>query len=565
MNKSHFKYRTMLFLGAVAVVCGFFVSAKIFQPKELVVTNTENEEETTELEETSSQKEALSKVEVEKDNSTKLLFPQKSLDVVETPNGSISKISVLKLSPGKTNIIDLSEYDGSFLAIEWTEGRIKYSLCPTTSCSLEELEISDNSLPSDKTLFSELVPFNKSENQYLLLQPERSDIEVKAHLVEPTPSNQMSQKTVSATGQYNINSGAKYTTLDIISRDDWGIFSPGNPGYGIDIDDPARLSWTPAYHPISRIVVHHTATLNNPSDPAAEVRAIYLYHAYSRGWGDIGYNFIIDHLGNIYEGKLGGDEVFGYHAFTEANAMSMGVSLLGNFTGVFPTASAQDALMDLMAEKAAFYDFDLNAANGSLNNWLNLSYTVFGHRDTYHWDDGWVINSTACPGNALESLLGSLSSWAQDRKNTQYSEIKAVVSAVDGLYDESVYPYEYPCKLGPADLYYPDKFFVVFDLPQSASEEEVLQLIPSFSGILSVEVQKNMAIITVKDWNNGGVIDAIPPYGWDGYYGPGTFFPSAEGSRDRIKTLLKIFLLDSHTQSAGIPIGDKTLFINAPN
>ena len=54
-------------------------------------------------------------------------------------------------------------------------------------------------------------------------------------------------------------------------------------------------------------MVHHTATGNSYSelDAAAEVRAIYTYHAVSLGWGDIGYSSLIDAFGNIYEGRRG--------------------------------------------------------------------------------------------------------------------------------------------------------------------------------------------------------------------------------------------------------------------
>jgi N-acetylmuramoyl-L-alanine amidase len=53
---------------------------------------------------------------------------------------------------------------------------------------------------------------------------------------------------------------------------------------------------------VQKLIVHHTATQNNDPDPPATIRSIYYYHAVTQGWGDIGYNFLIDEAGNLYEG-----------------------------------------------------------------------------------------------------------------------------------------------------------------------------------------------------------------------------------------------------------------------
>ena len=76
----------------------------------------------------------------------------------------------------------------------------------------------------------------------------------------------------------------------IISRAAWGA-------------DENLMTWTPEYRTVRKFVVHHTATSNGDLDPAATVRAIYYYHAVTRGWGDIGYNYLIDAQGRIYEGR----------------------------------------------------------------------------------------------------------------------------------------------------------------------------------------------------------------------------------------------------------------------
>ena len=65
-------------------------------------------------------------------------------------------------------------------------------------------------------------------------------------------------------------------------------------------------------------VVHHTAGSNSytAAQSAAIVRAIELYHVKGNGWNDIGYNFLVDKYGQVFEGRIGGIErnVVGAHA-----------------------------------------------------------------------------------------------------------------------------------------------------------------------------------------------------------------------------------------------------------
>ena len=106
-------------------------------------------------------------------------------------------------------------------------------------------------------------------------------------------------------------------------------------------------------------MVHHTASPNNPSNPAAVLRDMYRYHVVDRGYADLGYNFVIDHRGNVYEGRWardygageihdGEDEdglgVMGAHA-DGVNEGSCGVVLIGDFSSRRPTDAAMNALI----------------------------------------------------------------------------------------------------------------------------------------------------------------------------------------------------------------------------
>jgi len=467
-------------------------------------------------------------------------------------SGQLTSIELPELIANQTYEINLSGYDFSNLALIWPSGDLHYNLTHSSDTpELSPIPLPDDIQQFEDNLVSELLYPSPSDNDYLYISSDEDLDYLKIDLINPEPSSlSLSVATLSSTGIYNKDAGAKYTTLNIISRDEWGANpSSWDPYDHSNIDDPNRLIWIPTYHPVYRITVHHTAGTNNPPDPAATVRSIYIYHTYTRGWGDIGYNYLIDHRGNIYEGKLGGEEVYGYHAYTEANAMSVGISLLGNFMYTYPTSAAQNSLIKLMAEKAALLDFDLKYSNGTLSKWRDTSYTVFGHRDAWLWCynghpldhlcpsyDKWIINQTACPGDKLRSLLSStITANAQTYKNSHFSGIHNIVDQVN---------------YAIAAPHQDDTLLVLFNRPETVSEAEILSLIPEFSGITNVDVNENFATITIKDWNNGG--DSVPPDGWDGYSHPGTFFPEANGSEDRLKTLLKILRMDPDVKAADL-------------
>ena len=125
----------------------------------------------------------------------------------------------------------------------------------------------------------------------------------------------------------------------IITRTQWGC-----------PDGQDSPQWPAQYTTVSHLIVHHSGTPNTDTDWAARVRQILYYHRDSNGWGDIGYNYLIDPNGVIYEGRAGGDNVIGAH-FSCMNGGTMGVCLLGTYEYVQPTQAAIESLENLLAWK----------------------------------------------------------------------------------------------------------------------------------------------------------------------------------------------------------------------
>lgn len=185
----------------------------------------------------------------------------------------------------------------------------------------------------------------------------------------------------------------------VVPRKDWG--AP---------DGDSSPRWKPKFRRVTHIVIHHTATPNSDTDWAARVRAIWYYHANTRGWGDIGYNYLVDPNGVIYEGRFGGDDVEAGHAYP-FNTGSMGIAVIGNLMTVAPSAAAQASLVDLVSWKATQRGIDPNGS-GPLTGYTTcggvVTYNrpnIAGHRDFAGEACGRKFNSSTCPGDMLWGLL----------------------------------------------------------------------------------------------------------------------------------------------------------------
>lgn len=198
------------------------------------------------------------------------------------------------------------------------------------------------------------------------------------------------------------------STLNIISRADWG--ADESYRYTTDTETEEKtVIWPSEYIQPQVFIVHHTAGSDGGEDPAATIRAIYYFHAVVYGWGDIGYNYLIDPAGNIYEGRYGGDGVVGGHAYNSLthvgfNIGSVGISLLGCYESTADACLTQNtlsqatlnALTALVAEKAKLFDINV-AEEITFHN--TLVHRLIGHRE---------VSSTFCPGDTTMTYMSTL-------------------------------------------------------------------------------------------------------------------------------------------------------------
>jgi flagellar hook assembly protein FlgD len=186
-----------------------------------------------------------------------------------------------------------------------------------------------------------------------------------------------------------------------------------------------RLSWgadesirraPPTYASKLRFaIVHHTAGANDYTrdEAPAVVKAIQLYHVKGNGWNDIGYNFLVDRFGTIYEGRYGGIDrnVVGAHALG-FNTGSVGIAVLGTYGKSAPSGAAQDALVKLLAWRLDLAHVDPTSkltvvSGGSERYAAGVPVTlraVSAHRDT---------GLTECPGDAFYGRLDAIATAAR--------------------------------------------------------------------------------------------------------------------------------------------------------
>ncbi|MBW3601472.1 MAG: N-acetylmuramoyl-L-alanine amidase [Actinobacteria bacterium] len=188
----------------------------------------------------------------------------------------------------------------------------------------------------------------------------------------------------------------------IITRQGWGA-------------DGSLRRARPEYERPRYGILHHTAGGNTYSRAEADdvVRGIYSYHVRGNGWNDIGYNFLVDRFGRIYEGRYGGIArgVVGAHA-SGFNTGSFGVSVMGNFEGRRPPPAAMRAVKRIVRYKMRLHRIaPLGRVTVVAGTGRTCAYprfttgqrirlnTLIAHRD---------VGCTSCPGSRLYAQLPRL-------------------------------------------------------------------------------------------------------------------------------------------------------------
>ncbi|MRK02930.1 SpoIID/LytB domain-containing protein [Aeromicrobium sp. S22] len=185
-----------------------------------------------------------------------------------------------------------------------------------------------------------------------------------------------------------VTQAAAVAKPSIVSRASWGASGSG----GCD---------NPVYGKTTRgAVIHHTAGNNTytKAQSKAIVKATQAYHVKSRNWCDIGYNFLVDKYGQIFEGRAGGTTkpVRAAHSGNDAvNQETMGVSLMGTFSTTAPSAAMKSAVVNLVSWRFASYKLKAKGTYSLGGKTLNR---VAGHRN---------VVGTECPGNAAYAWLSA--------------------------------------------------------------------------------------------------------------------------------------------------------------
>jgi N-acetylmuramoyl-L-alanine amidase-like protein len=189
----------------------------------------------------------------------------------------------------------------------------------------------------------------------------------------------------------------------IIPREAWG-------------GDQCRPRAVPSYGTVQLGYVHHTVNANSyaPQDSAAVVLSICRYHRNENGWRDIGYNFLVDRYGQIFEGRAGGIDqpVIGAQA-QGYNGVSTGVANLGTFSQERQTEAGVAATAELLAWKLSLHGapvsgrVSVTSAGGPSSRYRAGRLVTFdriaGHRDA---------DKTSCPGEALFAQLPQIRAQA---------------------------------------------------------------------------------------------------------------------------------------------------------
>ncbi|WP_432549034.1 N-acetylmuramoyl-L-alanine amidase [Kineococcus arenarius] len=207
-------------------------------------------------------------------------------------------------------------------------------------------------------------------------------------------------RLAAAPGEQSVDERVALAAPTIRTRAAWGA------------DETLRKSSASYSGTLKAAVVHHTADPGSytQAQVPAVIRGMYRYHTVTLGWADLGYNFVVDRFGGIWEGRAGGTTrpVVGAHA-GGFNVDTFGVSMMGDYTSVAPSAACLESIAQVIAWKFSLHGIDpagttrLTSAGGGTARYAKGTTvtlrTVSAHRD---------VGYTACPGNVGFTKMDSI-------------------------------------------------------------------------------------------------------------------------------------------------------------
>jgi len=255
---------------------------------------------------------------------------------------------------------------------------------------------------------SELVAARRATAYQVRAPAGARDVRAVAINTTDGPPRPLVRRSAAGAGAGQPPAGGPFAPLCLRDRAGW------HADESLRFDAAGNEVWPPVFFAVQRLTVHHTAIEHGGADHAAVVRAIYRYHAVDLGWGDIGYQLLIDDDGCVYEGRSSGADgvpvfpgppqpgaalaVNGGHVFG-FNPGNVGVALIGGFTDAAPSRAALRSLTRTLAVLAVIGGLDPLATGTYVNPLTGATLqtaTISGHRD-------WL--ATECPGEQLYALL----------------------------------------------------------------------------------------------------------------------------------------------------------------
>ena len=224
--------------------------------------------------------------------------------------------------------------------------------------------------------------------------------DLRVDLVDPGASD----ADASVTAQPMAAAGAAVTQPAILTRAQWGA------------DESLRNGFAGYGETIKAGFVHHTTGASDytSAEVPALIRSIYAYHTQTLGWSDIGYNFLVDRFGRLFEGRWGGMDrpVIGAHT-GGFNTNTVGVAALGDHETSTVPATVMTGFAQLLGWKLGLHGADpsgrvtLTSGGGDSNRYpagQAVEFNVIsGHRDASY---------TLCPGQYLYPRLSEIRSEA---------------------------------------------------------------------------------------------------------------------------------------------------------